>query len=165
MKGKCILDEFTFFEMQRTEREIHYLSHKYYAPNYAWVFSCNSLEPSSDCTDSHDMIISHEIMNNRKFLLYPSSGHILTRCAFVDNFEFVTNTAFEVFIWMFLLGSFLEMSWVAFLVCVVSLEMAAEAAAVLPWLTHQLKQPTSAGWGPNLGRSIMGNNGTHYCPL
>ena len=40
--------------------------------------------------DSHDIIISIVIMKNQSYLQLPSSGHIQTRCVFVDNFEFAT---------------------------------------------------------------------------
>ena len=35
-------------------------------------------------------------MKNRTYLPLPSSGHIRTRCPFVDNFELATNKAFDV---------------------------------------------------------------------
>ena len=49
----------------------------------------------------------------------PISGHIRSRCAFIENFEFATNKAFHVCIRMsmlFRLSSCLEISQVAFLV-------------------------------------------------
>ena len=48
-------------------------------------------QPWNDYTDSHDVIISLVIIKNRTYLLCPSSGHIRRRCAFVDNFDIVTN--------------------------------------------------------------------------
>ena len=46
------------------------------------------------------------------YLSHPSLGHIRTKCAFVDNFEFAANKAFDVCIGMSMLfiGQFLEIS-------------------------------------------------------
>ena len=71
--------------------------------------------------------------------LRPSSGHTPKQCAFIDNFEFITNKAFDIWIgklMLFWLGSFLEISQVAFLLDGCRHEMAAVAVAALPWLTH-----------------------------
>ena len=50
-------------------------------------------------------------------LLHPSLGHIQTKCAFIDNFEFAANKAFNVCIGMSMLfiGQFLEISYLVLL--------------------------------------------------
>ena len=60
-------------------------------PNYAWVLSGNT----GMITHRHDLFISLVFLKSRTYLPCPSLGHIRTRCAFVDNFEFAKNNAFE----------------------------------------------------------------------
>ena len=106
------LGNFTFSKMQRTESVIRHLLHNNCTPNYAWVTLSPSGQLQNDYTYSHYVFISLVILKNRTYLR-PSLGHIWTRCAFVDNFEFATNKAFDVSIGMsmlFWLGSFLKSS-------------------------------------------------------
>ena len=92
---------FHIFEMQRTESVIQHLLHNNCTPNYAWVLSGNTRMITLNC----------QYLKNRTYLLRPSLGHIWTRCAFIDNFEFATNKAFHVCLGMsmlFWLGGFLK---------------------------------------------------------
>ena len=115
MTRNCILDNLAishFSKMQRTESVIRHLLHNNCTPNYAWVTLSPSGQLQNDYTYSHYVFISLVILKNRTYLR-PSLGHIWTRCAFVDNFEFATNKAFDVSIGMsmlFWLGSFLKSS-------------------------------------------------------
>ena len=62
---------------------------------------------------THYVFISLVILESRTYLLLPSLGHIRKRYAFVDNFEFTTNKAFDVCIRnvnAVLIGRFLEIS-------------------------------------------------------
>ena len=121
--------------MQRTEREIHHLT-----PVTQRLLSTLYLSPFAqtlnDYTDRDEALVSLVVMKNRTYL--PFSGHIQTRYAFVDNFEFVTNKAFHVQRFASavligqLLGNLIGSSFCAWY----RHEMAAVAAAVLRWLKH-----------------------------
>ena len=77
-------------------------------PNYAWILSGNT------GMITHYVFISLVIFKSRTYLLLPSLWHIRTRCAIVDNFEFVTKKAIDVAFEMsmlFWLGCFLKSRW------------------------------------------------------
>ena len=63
--------------------------------NKPWFLSEKFRQHWNDYTYRHDVIISLEILKNRTYLPRPSLGHIRTRCALIDNFEFATYKAFE----------------------------------------------------------------------